>query len=137
MIIRKGIFVFLIFFVKYVFFRAYEDCEYSVRVSIFGRLIKDYPFVVNVSCHHCPKWQFGSQGIADEQLNQPVKICQDAKGLIYILDTGNNRRCSTVGMALLNHNGDIVTLNWKTKELYKCGRGGELLQVFFLLFSSD
>lgn len=35
---------------------------------------------------------------------------------------------STVGMTILP-SGDILTLNWRTKELYKCSPSGELLQV--------
>lgn len=35
---------------------------------------------------------------------------------------------STVGMVVLPL-GDILTLNWRTKELCKCSSSGELLQV--------
>uniref|UniRef100_A0A915PNH2 B box-type domain-containing protein n=1 Tax=Setaria digitata TaxID=48799 RepID=A0A915PNH2_9BILA len=125
-------------------FRAYESCEYLVRVTIFGRPVKNSPFSVNVSNHHCPKWHFGSNGAGTLQLNQPVKICQDLQEQIYILDAGNNRNVngeflkdiksdgikegSTVGMAVLP-SGDILTLNWRTKEVCKCSPSGELLQT--------
>lgn len=42
---------------------------------------------------------------------------------------------STVGMTILP-SGDILTLNWRTKELYRCDPSGELLQVPFLFISS-
>lgn len=35
---------------------------------------------------------------------------------------------STVGMTILPL-GDLLTLNWRTKELYRCNSSGELLQV--------
>uniref|UniRef100_A0A8R1XRI0 RING-type domain-containing protein n=1 Tax=Onchocerca volvulus TaxID=6282 RepID=A0A8R1XRI0_ONCVO len=131
-----------------VCFKAYEPREYLVRVTIFGRPIKNSPFSVNVSSHHCPKWHFGSHGAGAFQLNQPVKIFQDLREEIYILDTGNNRikvldvngeflrdirsegikGGSTVGMTVLP-SGDILTLNWRTKELYRCDPSGELLQT--------
>ncbi|KAL3994578.1 Filamin/ABP280 repeat family protein [Acanthocheilonema viteae] len=129
-------------------FKAYEPCQYSIRVTIFGRPVKNSPFSVNVSSHHCPKWHFGSHGVGALQLNQPVKIFQDSREQIYILDTGNNRikvldvngeflkdiksggikGGSTVGMTVLP-SGDILTLNWRTKELCRCDSSGELLQT--------
>ncbi|MCP9261921.1 Tripartite motif-containing protein 2 [Dirofilaria immitis] len=127
---------------------AYEPCEYLIYVTIFGRPVKNSPFPVNVSSHHCPKWYFGSHGAGALQLNQPVKIFQDLREQIYILDTGNNRvkvlnvngeflkdirsegikGGSTVGMTVLP-SGDILTLNWRTKELCRCDLSGELLQT--------
>ncbi|CAG9529539.1 unnamed protein product [Cercopithifilaria johnstoni] len=129
-------------------FKAYEPCEYLIRVTIFGRPVKNSPFSVNVSSHHCPKWHFGSHGAGALQLNQPVKVFQDSREQIYILDTGNNRikvlnvngeflrdiksggikGGSTVGMTVLP-SGDILTLNWRTKELCRCDPSGELLQT--------
>ncbi|KHN86459.1 Tripartite motif-containing protein 2 [Toxocara canis] len=134
-----------------ILFRVCESGEYVARVTIFGRSIKNSPFPVSVSAHHSPKWQFGSFGSGSNQLNQPVKICQDPKGYMYILDTGNNRiklldgsgefiddirsvalkGASTVGMAILP-SGDILTLNWRTKEVTKCNHIGDPLQVTFL-----
>ncbi|VDM97092.1 unnamed protein product [Thelazia callipaeda] len=129
-------------------FKAYESCEYLVHVTIFGRPIKNNHFLVNVSSHHCPLWHFGTHGSGALQLDQPVKICQDGREHIYILDTGNNRikvldvdgeylkdiksegikGGSTVGMTLLS-SGDILTLNWRSKELYKCNASGDLVQT--------
>uniref|UniRef100_A0AAF5PXK8 Uncharacterized protein n=1 Tax=Wuchereria bancrofti TaxID=6293 RepID=A0AAF5PXK8_WUCBA len=129
-------------------FKAYEPCEYLIRVTIFGRPVKNSPFSVNVSSHHCPKWHFGSHGTGALQLNQPVKVFQDIREQIYILDTGNNRikvlnvngeflrdmksegikDGSTIGMSVLP-SGDILTLNWRTKELYRSDSSGELLQT--------
>uniref|UniRef100_A0A9J2QAW5 B box-type domain-containing protein n=1 Tax=Ascaris lumbricoides TaxID=6252 RepID=A0A9J2QAW5_ASCLU len=131
-----------------ILFRVREPGEYSARVTIFGRAVKSNPFLVSVSAHHSPKWQFGSLGSNISQLNQPVKICQDPKGYMYILDTGNNRikmldgngeymdditsaalkGASTVGMAILP-SGDFLTLNWRTKEVTKCNHAGEPLQT--------
>ncbi|VDM39410.1 unnamed protein product [Toxocara canis] len=131
-----------------ILFRVCESGEYVARVTIFGRSIKNSPFPVSVSAHHSPKWQFGSFGSGSNQLNQPVKICQDPKGYMYILDTGNNRiklldgsgefiddirsvalkGASTVGMAILP-SGDILTLNWRTKEVTKCNHIGDPLQT--------
>ncbi|VDK67554.1 unnamed protein product [Litomosoides sigmodontis] len=129
-------------------FKAFEPCEHLVRVSIFGRPVKNSPFSVNVSSHHSPTWHFGSHGAGTLQLNQPVKVFQDSREQIYILDTGNNRikvlnangeflsdiksggikGGSTVGMTVLP-SGDILTLNWRTKELSRCDPSGELLQT--------
>uniref|UniRef100_A0A0M3KA62 HECT domain-containing protein n=1 Tax=Anisakis simplex TaxID=6269 RepID=A0A0M3KA62_ANISI len=129
-------------------FIAYEAGEYDVHVTIFGRPIKNSPYTVVVSGHHAPRWQFGSFGLGELQLKQPVKIVQDHKGFSYILDTGNNRikmldgngeylddihsealkDASTVGMTILP-SGDILTLNWRTKEITKCTHNGETLQV--------
>ncbi|KAM3719166.1 Tripartite motif-containing protein [Dirofilaria immitis] len=100
-------------------FKAYEPCEYLIYVTIFGRPVKNSPFPVN-----------------------------DLREQIYILDTGNNRvkvlnvngeflkdirsegikGGSTVGMTVLP-SGDILTLNWRTKELCRCDLSGELLQT--------
>ncbi|VDO10338.1 unnamed protein product, partial [Brugia timori] len=129
-------------------FKAYEPCEYLICVTIFGRPVKNSPFSVNVSSHHCPKWHFGSHGAGALQLNQPVKVFQDIREQIYILDTGNNRikvlnvngeflrdmkgegikGGSTIGMSVLQ-SGDILTLNWRTKELYRSDSSGGLLQT--------
>ncbi|MFH4980164.1 hypothetical protein AB6A40_006873 [Gnathostoma spinigerum] len=132
-----------------VLFRANEAAEYWVLVTIFGRQVKNSPFSITVDSHHSPVWQFGCEGSGDLELRQPVKICQNSKGHLYILDTGNDRikvltergdfakhiSCSaltggsTVGLALLS-SGDVITLNWKTKEVCKSnGSSGDLLQT--------
>ncbi|VDN58168.1 unnamed protein product [Dracunculus medinensis] len=128
-------------------FKPNEPGQYSVAVSIFGRPVKNSPFTISVSHHHSPRWQFGCQGSGPLQLNQPVKIAQDCKGYMYILDTGNNRikildgsgqyidditgeslsGGSTVGLSLLP-GGDILTLNWRTKSISKCNSVGDLIQ---------
>ncbi|VDD89939.1 unnamed protein product [Enterobius vermicularis] len=130
---------------------SFKTCipgDYLVCAEIFDRPVKNSPFLVFVSNHHNPIWQFGSPGVGKLQLNQPTKICQDEKGNFYILDTGNNRikvldvcgdyvkdvtgaalsEGSTVGLATLP-TGEILTLNWRTKEVVKSDFRGTPLQT--------
>lgn len=129
-------------------FRTSMAGDYLVWVEIFDRPVKNSPLLVSVSSHHSPIWQFGSDGSGRLQLKQPTKICQDKKGAFYILDTGNNRikvldvcgdyvrditgiafsEGSTVGLAILP-TGDILTLNWRTKEVVKSDSIGNPLQT--------
>ncbi len=74
-------------------FRPPESRTYRLDIQIFGRPIRDSPFVLTVSNHHSPVWQFGSYGVDQSHLCQPVKVCCGGIGgeQLYILDTGNNR----------------------------------------------
>uniref|UniRef100_A0A158R548 RING-type domain-containing protein n=1 Tax=Syphacia muris TaxID=451379 RepID=A0A158R548_9BILA len=129
-------------------FKVTASGHYLVWTEIFDRPIKTSPLLIPVSSHHSPFWQFGSAGSGELQLSQPTKICQDKKGTIYILDTGNNRikvldvnghyikdvygkalnGSSTVGMAVFE-TGEIMTLNWRKKEVVKSDVHGNQLQT--------
>ena len=79
--------------------RPPESRAYRLDIQIFGRPIRDSPFALVVSNHHSPVWQFGSYGVDQPHLCQPVKVCCGGIGgeQLYILDTGNNRgKLSTV-----------------------------------------
>uniref|UniRef100_A0A1I7XT29 Tripartite motif-containing protein 2 n=1 Tax=Heterorhabditis bacteriophora TaxID=37862 RepID=A0A1I7XT29_HETBA len=71
-------------------FRVQDAGEYIVTVDIFGRPIKNSPFLINVSSHHSPRWQL------NVELHQPVKVALDGQHVLYVLDTGNNRGPSDV-----------------------------------------
>ncbi|CAJ0560718.1 unnamed protein product, partial [Mesorhabditis spiculigera] len=112
-----------------VTFRVRDAGDYNLHVKIFGRPVKNSPFLVSVIDHHSPKWQLAVE------LKQPTRVCLDGPEF-YVLDTGNNRirvvkdngdvvsditsPCleggSAVGMAMVEKER-IAVLNWKQKSV--------------------
>ncbi|CAJ0920462.1 unnamed protein product, partial [Mesorhabditis belari] len=120
-----------------VIFRIRDPGEYRVNVKIFGRPVKNSPFLVTVESHHSPRWQLAVE------LRQPTRVCLQGPHIFYVLDTGNNRirivkdngdvindifsPCleggSAVGMAMIDAE-HLAVLNWKTKSVNRIDTKG-------------
>lgn len=77
-------------------FRVTEPGTYSLNVSIFGRKVKNSPLTVQILPHQLPKRQITIE------LKKPKKIRSDSNGLLYILDSGNER------VRIVHEDGEIL-----------------------------
>lgn len=64
---------------------------YSLKITIFGRPIRSYPLVFDVTDQINPLYIYGCRGPDTHQFNQPVALTVDPNGTVCVLDTGNNR----------------------------------------------
>lgn len=130
---------------------------YSLKISIFGRPIKDYPIEVEASEHINPLCIYGCRGSDQHQFVQPVGLAISQKdGRIYVLDTGNGRikillqndcinspftfvkhieghgldnRAGT-GITLTADSETILVSNWRNKNITELTLDGQFVRHF-------
>ena len=127
-------------------------CTHKLALTIFGRAIRDSPFLLQVTEHNNPVGKYGSHGNGEMQFVQPLSVlCNTEMQELYVLDTGNSRvqvldtvntqykrqirsvgleQNSGTGMALTGNN-TLVVINWRTKHITEvsCSQG-HLLKKF-------
>jgi len=131
--------------------------KYHLKISIFGRPVKDYPNVFDASDHINPLCIYGCRGNDTHQLIQPVGLTVDSNGRAYILDTGNGRikvlsqndcsnspfefvthlkgdaleNKSATGIALGADGNSLLVSNWRNKNITEIGlEHGETIRTF-------
>jgi tripartite motif-containing protein 2/3 len=131
--------------------------RYSLRISIFGRPIKDYPLEFEASEHINPLCIYGCRGSDQHQFVQPVGLAINHKdGHVYVLDTGNGRiktllqnNCinspfsfvnhieghgldnrAVTGIALTANSESLLVSNWRNKNITELTLEGEFVRHF-------
>lgn len=130
---------------------------YSLKISIFGRPIKDYPIELEASDHINPLCIYGCRGSDQHQFVQPVGLAISHKdGRVYVLDTGNGRikillqndcinspfsfvkhieghgldnRAGT-GIALTATSETILVTNWRNRNVTELTLDGQFVRHF-------
>lgn len=122
---------------------------HKLSITIFGRAIRESPFVLNVSEHNNPIAKYGFRGSGRLEFIQPINIVVGGDGNLYILDTGNSRvqvldtrghyvkqlagvgleQHSGTGMALTPIN-TLVIINWRTKHVTELNLQGQVVKKF-------
>ncbi|KAK8389905.1 hypothetical protein O3P69_012833 [Scylla paramamosain] len=132
-----------------VFFTPEQGGNHSVAVRLFGRPVKESPLTVEVLDEHNPETVYGSRGSGRDQFLQPVGICLDEEGYLYVADTGNSRIKvlspqlrevqHIVGDALEGRSvtgitrtpaGSLVFVNWRKRTVTEVTSSGQLLSQF-------
>lgn len=132
-----------------VFFTPEQGGPHNVAVKVFGRPVKESPLSVEVLDEHNPETVYGSRGSGRDQFLQPVGICLDEEGYLYVADTGNSRIKvlspqlrevqHIVGDALEGRSvtgitrtpaGSLVFVNWRKRTVTEVTSSGQLLSQF-------
>lgn len=130
---------------------------YSMKISIFGRQIKNYPLQFEVSENINPLCIYGCKGSDVHQFLQPTSLAiDDTDGSVYVLDTGNGRikklqqnQCTNSPFRLVDHiegNGlenraatgiahckqshSLLVTNWRNRDVKRYSCDGQFISKF-------
>ncbi|KAJ6221256.1 hypothetical protein RDWZM_007068 [Blomia tropicalis] len=130
---------------------------YSLKVTIFGRQIKNYPLEFEVTDHINPLCIYGCKGADQHQFLQPTSLAiDDDDGYVFVLDTGNGRikkllqnQCnnspfrfidhiernglenrSATGIAHCKQSHTLLVTNWRHRDVKQFTCDGKFVQRF-------
>ncbi|XP_054165251.1 tripartite motif-containing protein 2-like isoform X2 [Oppia nitens] len=130
---------------------------YCLKITIFGRPIKDFPLEFEVSEHINPLCIYGCRGSDQHQFIQPVALDISQKDeKVYVLDTGNGRikvlmqnHCNNSPFSFVNHieghgldnragtgiamtanSESLLVSNWRNKNITELTLEGEFVRHF-------
>ena len=132
-----------------VSFTPTKSGSHKLEITIFGRSIKESPFVFEVSDHNNPVKRVGSQGCGDLQFLQPVAVVFGRNNQLFVLDTGNSRiKILDSDLSFVRHigshgleyhsgtglattpQGNLMVVNWRTKYVTELNLQGEVVKKF-------
>lgn len=132
--------------------------KYHLRISIFGRPIKDFPLEFEATQHINPLCIYGCRGPDQHQFVQPVGLAiNQNNGHVFVLDTGNGRikvlsqdsssnnspfkfikhieghglenRAGT-SIALTPNADSLLVSNWRNKNITEISFDGDFIRHF-------
>lgn len=124
--------------------------KHKLDITIFGRHIRESPFLFDVTEHNNPVQKIGGRGSGNNQFIQPLAVVIGNNQNAFVLDTGNSRikvldsdlnflkhigshgleHHSSTGMALSPVTGNLVVINWRTKEVTEMDYEGLVVKKF-------
>lgn len=130
--------------------------KYLLKVSIFGRPIKNYPVPFDASDTINPLCIYGCRGPDTHQFVQPVGLTVAQEGQVFVLDTGNGRikvlsqndcinspfefvahieghgleNKSATGISLTTSGASLLVSNWRNKNITEISLRGEFIRHF-------
>jgi tripartite motif-containing protein 2/3 len=130
--------------------------KYHLKVSIFGRPIKNFPLVFDTSYNNNPLCIYGCHGQDRHQFVQPVGLAVGKNGQVFVLDTGNGRikvlsqndcsnspfefvahieghgldNRSATGIALTVGGESLLVSNWRNKNITEVNFHGDFIRHF-------
>ena len=127
---------------------------YKIEINIFDRSINESPFQLNVSEHINSLWSFSGKGTNQNEFNMPVSVRCLNDGLIYVLDSGNNRvkiinkqgkferhieniglneaSCTSICVDRSATNYGLLSINWRLKMLTQFNFKDNLFKNFLI-----
>ena len=130
---------------------------YSMKISIFGRHVQNYPLDFDVSEHINPLCIYGCKGKDQHQFLQPTSLAiDDTEGYVYVLDTGNGRikkllqnQCNNspfrfidhiegnglenraaTGIAYSSQSHSLLVTNWRNRDVKQFSCDGKFIAKF-------
>ena len=118
-----------------------------MQVLIFDRPVKDCPLFFDVTDHNPPLISFGCRGAKEKGFMQPCNVTVDARGHVFVVDTGNSRiksltpnldfmdhitneglegRSST-GLCMGSSGDSLLVINWRTKTVTEMTLEGQTI----------
>ena len=136
-----------IFFEKYPYTYLIHFFITNLQVLIFDRPVKDCPLFFDVTDHNPPLISFGCRGAKEKGFMQPCNVTVDARGHVFVVDTGNSRiksltpnldfmdhitneglegRSST-GLCMGSSGDSLLVINWRTKTVTEMTLEGQTI----------
>ena len=140
----------IFFKIQYPYMYLYQSLYIyfsTLQVLIFDRPVKDCPLFFDVTDHNPPLISFGCRGAKEKGFMQPCNVTVDARGHVFVVDTGNSRiksltpnldfmdhitneglegRSST-GLCMGSSGDSLLVINWRTKTVTEMTLEGQTI----------